>query len=114
VRYDTDFEGYGTQRDGEKDGKGNILSGYVKFGSKTKVMNVRIGVSFISVDQARKNLVPDGSELEETAKKTRMEWVEKLDRAQIFGATTEEKQNGLALLFSQYLERCRVAYATRL
>jgi len=100
ARFDTDFEGYGianngTHRDGEKDGKGSILSGYVKFGSKTKVVNVRVGVSFISIDQARKNLdaeVPDGTKLEETAKKTRMEWAEKLDRVQIFGATTEEKQ----------------------
>jgi putative alpha-1,2-mannosidase len=58
-------------------------------------VNVRVGVSFISVDQARKNLdaeVPDGTTLEETAQKTRTEWAEKLDRVQISGATTEEKQ----------------------
>ena len=100
ARFDTDFEGYGvanngTQKDGEKEGKGSMLSGYVKFGSKTKVVNVRVGTSFISVDQARKNLdseVPDGTRLEETAKKTRVEWAEKLDRVQISGASTEERQ----------------------
>jgi putative alpha-1,2-mannosidase len=100
VRFDTDFEGYGvanngTQQEGEKEGKGSVLSGYVKFGSETKVVNVRVGVSFISVDQARKNLdaeVPDGTSLEETAKKTRTEWAEKLDRVQISGASTAEKQ----------------------
>jgi len=100
ARFDTNFEGYGvanngTQKDGEKEGRGSILSGYVKFGSKTKVVNVRVGVSFISVDQARQNLdaeVPDETKLEETAKKTRIEWAEKLDRVQISGATTEEKQ----------------------
>ena len=100
ARFDTDFEGYGvanngTHGDGVKEGKGSILSGYVKFGSKTKVVNVRVGVSFISVDQARKNLdaeIPDGTSLEEIAKKTRTEWAEKLDRIQISGATTAEKQ----------------------
>jgi putative alpha-1,2-mannosidase len=72
-----------------------MLSGYVKFGPKTKTVNVRVGVSFISIDQARKNLnkeIPDGTSLEETAKKTRTEWAEKLDRIQISGATTAEKQ----------------------
>lgn len=100
ARFDTDFEGYGvanngTHKDGEREGRGSMLSGYVKFDSKAKTVNVRVGVSFISVDQARKNLdaeIPDGTSLEETAKKTRAEWAEKLDRIQILGATNAEKQ----------------------
>ena len=100
VRFDTELEGWGianngTLHDGEQYGSGAILSGYAKFDKKTEVVNVRVGVSFISVEQARKNLekeIPDGVTLEQTAKKTREEWAEKLDRVKIRGASKEEMQ----------------------
>lgn len=72
-----------------------MLSGYARFDKKTKVVNVRVGVSFISVEQARKNLekeIPDGITLEQTAKNTREEWAEKLDRVQIQGASDDDMQ----------------------
>ena len=118
ARFDTDFVGYGvanngTQKDEQKEGKGTILSGYVKFGPKTKIVNVRVGVSFISVDQARKNLdaeVPDGTSLEVTAKKTRTEWAEKLDRIQISGATEAETQVFYTAFFHTLQVRLSVLY----
>lgn len=95
-----DFESWGVARNGTLqegvwEGEGSMLSGFVRFASTTKKVDVRIGVSFISVDQARRNLdveVPDGTSLEETAVKTRAEWAEKLDRIRIEGATEEQKQ----------------------
>lgn len=118
ARFDTDFVGYGvanngTQKDEQREGEGTILSGYVKFGPKTKIVNVRVGVSFISVDQARKNLdaeVPDGTSLEVTAKKTRTEWAEKLDRIQISGATEAETQVFYTAFFHTLQVRLSVLY----
>ncbi|OBZ74826.1 hypothetical protein A0H81_05381 [Grifola frondosa] len=62
---------------------------------RTRQVSVRVGVSFISVDQARKNIdaeVADGTSLEETARETRAAWAEKLDRIKIEGATAEDNQ----------------------
>ena len=83
----------GTLKDGTASGSGPLLSGYAHFAEGTKAINVRVGVSFISVEQARKNLdteIPDGTTLEATAQKTREAWAEKLDRVQIEGASEED------------------------
>ncbi|EGO27344.1 glycoside hydrolase family 92 protein [Serpula lacrymans var. lacrymans S7.9] len=100
ARFDQPFSAWavvhnGTVFDGESQGNGTTLSGYVKFESNLTTVNVRVGVSFISIDQARKNLeaeIPDGTTLEETAKVTRVAWAEKLDRIQLEGATSDEMQ----------------------
>ncbi|KDQ28689.1 glycoside hydrolase family 92 protein [Pleurotus ostreatus PC15] len=73
-----------------------LLSGFATFAPFTKVVDVRIGVSFISIEQARRNLdreIPDGETLEATARKTRstVAWAEKLDRVQLEGATEKQK-----------------------
>ena len=44
----------GMKRSGQVEGRGEILAGYVTFPSGTKTVNVRVGVSFISIDQARR------------------------------------------------------------
>ena len=67
ARFDKDFVSYGIAYGGEKevgyvDGKGEDLSGFVTFGSD--VVNVRVGVSFISYEQARTSIdneIPDGT-----------------------------------------------------
>ncbi|KAI0365463.1 glycoside hydrolase family 92 protein [Pilatotrama ljubarskyi] len=100
ARFDTPFEGFGVAQNGSlrenaTDGAGALLAGFAKFASGTKKVDVRVGVSFISVEQARKNLeneIPDGTTLEQTAKKTRAEWAEKLDRVKVEGATQEENE----------------------
>ncbi|KXN88545.1 hypothetical protein AN958_07181 [Leucoagaricus sp. SymC.cos] len=95
---------------GETSTSGSMLSAFAMFpsakGNLTSfVVNVRVGTSFISADQARRNIdleIPDppkslnesvspkpGS-LEATAAKVRGEWAEKLDRIQIKGATDED------------------------
>lgn len=83
----------GTLFPGHTSGNGTSLSGYATFGKNVKQVDVRVGVSFISVDQARWNLdneIPDGTSLEATARKTRQAWADKLDRIKIDGASDED------------------------
>ena len=98
ARFDVPFAGFGTAQNGTIDegaseGEGALLSGFARFAEGTKVANVRVGVSFISAEQACKNVdneIPDGTTLEQTAEKTRAEWAEKLDRIEVEGATEEQ------------------------
>ena len=90
-------------------GRGALLSGYVLFpleGERTTTVTVRIGTSFISIDQARNNIdaeIPDRGPraedtrhspqtLERTARLTRSAWVEKLDRFALEGATEMQRE----------------------
>src|SRR5262245_12829707 len=85
----------GTVRAGARAGDGGALAAYVRFGEDVRVVEVRVGVSFISVEQARRNLdaeAPDGTGLEETARRTRAAWKEKLDRIVVEGASEAEKE----------------------
>jgi putative alpha-1,2-mannosidase len=98
ARFSQPFESWGTAMNGTlNQGKtfaeDKLLSGFVTFTQDTKVVDVRVGVSFISVEQARKNLddeIPDGTSLEHTAYQTRKEWAEKLDRVIIEGASEDD------------------------
>lgn len=75
-------------------GEGEVLSSYVTFAPGTEVVEVRVGVSFISIKHARRNLdyeVPDGQTLEETSLATRTALADKLDRLSVSGATTNNK-----------------------
>ncbi|EMD41146.1 glycoside hydrolase family 92 protein, partial [Gelatoporia subvermispora B] len=99
ARFDAPFELGGISQtgnlaEGNFSAEGALLSGFVRFAEGTKQVNVRVGVSFISVEQARRNLdaeIPDGTTLEQTARQTREAWAEKLDRIQLEGATDDEE-----------------------
>ncbi|KAJ8518529.1 hypothetical protein ONZ45_g4439 [Pleurotus djamor] len=83
----------GTIHKGVRSAMDQLLSGFATFAPSNDVIDVRVGVSFISIDQARRNLlreIPDGTSLEETARTTRAQWAEKLDRIQIEGATKKQ------------------------
>jgi putative alpha-1,2-mannosidase len=92
------------------DGSGELLSGFALFPADTTgkvTVTVRVGTSFISVDQARRNInaeIPDHGTsqmqdvrtaipqtLERTAQITRSAWAEKLDRFALEGATEVQK-----------------------
>ncbi|KAL1411539.1 hypothetical protein Q8F55_002501 [Vanrija albida] len=73
-------------------GDGTELSAWATFGAGTASVDVRVGVSFISVEQARRNLdleIPSSQTLAETSKKTRTEWVDKLDTYRVQGGTDQ-------------------------
>lgn len=100
ARFDQPFASWGIAQNGsvtqnEKSGAGAMLSAYAAFEPELTQVNVRVAVSFISVDQARRNLekeIPDGQSLEQTARKTRIAWAEKLARIKLVGATKEQKE----------------------
>ncbi|KAL4075454.1 glycoside hydrolase family 92 protein [Scleroderma citrinum] len=99
ARFDQPFASWGVAQngslsEGSTNGSGAMLSGYARFGPDIRQVDVRVGVSFISIEQARRNLdieIPDGQCLEETSKATRTAWAEKLDRIKIEGATKDQK-----------------------
>ncbi|KAF7354596.1 Glycoside hydrolase family 92 protein [Mycena sanguinolenta] len=100
ARFDLPFAEWGVVQNGSAvtgatAGDGSLLSGYARFSPGTRTVNVRVGVSFISVDQARRNLdaeIPDDVPLEETARRTRAAWAEKLDRITLEGASEADKE----------------------
>jgi putative alpha-1,2-mannosidase len=100
ARFDQPFSSWGVSRNGtvsenQTSGEGAMLSGYAAFAPERSQLDVRVAVSFISIDQARENLekeIPDGQSLEQTARKTRAAWAEKLDRIKLVGATKDQKE----------------------
>jgi putative alpha-1,2-mannosidase len=99
ARFDTDFSAYGIAHGADltpdaRFGEGEALSAYVQFPPNAAAsVGVRVGVSYISIEQARQNLlneIPDGTSLEETAKAVEAQWAEKLDRVQITNATEDQ------------------------
>ncbi|KAG1837349.1 glycoside hydrolase family 92 protein [Suillus tomentosus] len=107
ARFDQPFASWGVSKnntffDGQTSGNGTLLSGYVSFSPEVVEVSVRIGVSFISVEQARKNLdmeVPDGNTLEDTATATRSAWAEKLELIKIKGASKDQLQTFYTAFF---------------
>ncbi|KAJ7618567.1 glycoside hydrolase family 92 protein [Roridomyces roridus] len=100
ARFDKPFTSWGvvqngTGKSGATEGEGSLLSAYARFADDTSLVNVRVGVSFISVEQARRNLdaeIADGVSLEETARNTRTAWAEKLGRISLEGASEADKE----------------------
>ena len=69
-------------------GNGEHLGAYVKFRNNTDMVEVRTGVSFISVDQARRNLeleAPDSVTFEDTVEGLKLAWLDKIGRVTIEG-----------------------------
>ncbi|EDR07263.1 glycoside hydrolase family 92 protein [Laccaria bicolor S238N-H82] len=91
----------GTTHHGQKNAEGPLLGAYTfapTSSSRHSMIDLRVGTSFISVDQARANIddeIPDspGAEgsLETTAKRVRSAWASQVDRITIDGASDEEK-----------------------
>lgn len=100
VRFDSDceFQSYGTAKgsdlsEGNSFDEGEVLSAYVRFNPALASVNFRVGVSYISIEQARVNIdneIPDGTTLEQTAAQVEALWAEKLDRVEITGATEDD------------------------
>jgi putative alpha-1,2-mannosidase len=98
ARFDQKFTGWGTAANATVHAnKTSItstgLAAYAQFAEGTKQVNVRVGVSYISIDQARQNIeneIPDGTTLEKTSSEIESVWADKLDRVQIEGATDEQ------------------------
>ncbi|OCF43056.1 hypothetical protein I317_03150 [Kwoniella heveanensis CBS 569] len=83
------------------EGNGAVLAGYVQFDEKVRRVDVRVGVSFISIEQARRNIdleIPDGQSLGTTSQTTRSAWAQKLDLLSVGGATS----SNLTVLYTSF------------
>lgn len=126
ARFSVDFESFGTANGAEvHEGsldldEGAEISGWARFPRGTKEVVARIGTSFISVDQARRNLdleIPDGRSFEDTEAACRAAWGEKLDRIQFGGKEARREDSKWKRVFysaSPFLlyEPVRIALTT--
>ncbi|KAI1862993.1 hypothetical protein JX265_009039 [Neoarthrinium moseri] len=81
---------------------GEALGAYVKFRANTTRVEVRTGVSFVSIEQARKNIdieIPDGTALKDTVHDSKTAWLEKLGRVAIEGVNTTGEDHDLRTIF---------------
>ena len=80
----------GDLRDGAKTGTGEHLGAYVTFAHDAAIVEVRTGVSFVSVEQARRNLdleAPASVTFEQTVNNLKGAWLDKIGRVTIEGFT---------------------------
>lgn len=92
--------------DGKVEQEGSRMGAYVSFSTKhnEKVM-ARIATSFISIDQARKNLeieIPDW-DFEKRVRDTQKEWDAKLSKIQVKSTNNDEKAIFYTALYHCYL-----------
>ena len=98
-RFSQPFASYGITyagqlKDGICSGQGEHLGAYATFNQNVDVVEVRTGVSFVSVEQARMNLdleIPDGVTFEQTVESLKREWLDKLGRVTIEGFNHTDK-----------------------
>nr|POF11070.1 putative glycosidase [Quercus suber] len=92
-RFSEPFASFGVTHGGYKtvgarNGTGEHLGAYVTFEDRTSSVEVRTGVSFVSIEQARRNLdieSPDGSTFEDSVSTLKQAWLEKIGRVTIEG-----------------------------
>ncbi|KAI2601883.1 glycoside hydrolase family 92 protein [Hypoxylon sp. NC1633] len=100
-RFSEPFESYGTSvganiSEGSHSASGGLLGAYAKFHATVRVVEVRTAVSFVSIEQARKNLdleSPDSSSFEDTVESAKSAWLEKLGRVTIEGVNSTDKEH---------------------
>ncbi|ETS72943.1 hypothetical protein PFICI_15335 [Pestalotiopsis fici W106-1] len=100
-RFSIPFSSFGTTNGGNVTGNsahisGGFSGGYVKFPANTTRVEVRTAVSFVSVEQARKNLefeVPDDMSFEDMIESTKHTWLDKLGRVTIEGVNSTDKEH---------------------
>ncbi|OAQ68782.1 glycoside hydrolase family 92 protein [Pochonia chlamydosporia 170] len=106
-RFSAPFESYGTSQGanthkGAKKLIGKDVGAYVTFDSKLDRVEVRTAVSFVSVEQARKNLdieIPDGHSFESTVQRTKEAWLNKLGRITIEGVNKTDTEHDQRTIF---------------
>lgn len=92
-RFSRPFASYGVSRGSDleynaKEGKGEHLGAHVKFDPSCEQVEVRTAVSFVSTEQARRNLeieAPPSLSFDDAVEKLKESWLEKLERVQVEG-----------------------------
>ncbi|CZT20101.1 uncharacterized protein RCC_05958 [Ramularia collo-cygni] len=86
----------GTVAAGSIIGEGENLGAYVRFPKTCKTVDVRTGVSFISIEQARKNLdleAPESISFDQAVEDLKQTWLEKLARIKIDGVNATDPEH---------------------
>lgn len=110
ARFDTPFDSYGTAtgatlHEGEAQREDTDVSAYVRFAASHKVVQVRVGTSFLSVDQARENIdkeIPDGTAFDGVVDELKNIWAEKLETVKITGGTVEQLTNFYTGMYREF------------
>lgn len=92
-RFSHPFKSYGITHGGDireriNDGEGEHLGAYVRFDADVDVVEVRTGVSFVSVEQARRNLDLEGPQsmtFDQAVANLKHAWLEKIGRVTVKG-----------------------------
>jgi predicted alpha-1,2-mannosidase len=91
-------------QDGISSGNGTHLGAYVKFPETSSRVEVRTGVSFISIEQAKLNLeleAPDSKSFDTAVEELKSTWLEKLDRVAIEGVNkTDNNHDPLTIFYT--------------
>ena len=88
--------------EGQSDQTGKATGAFVKFDSDVKVVEVRTGISYVSVEQARRNLdfeTPDDATFEDTVENLKNSWHEKLNRVTIEGVNNTDSAHDPRKIF---------------
>ncbi|WP_462249188.1 GH92 family glycosyl hydrolase [Ferruginibacter sp.] len=99
IQFDKPFSSYGTWSGDtinalSREQYGTRAGAYISFSTKeNEKVQVRIGTSFISIEQARKNMAMevDGKNFNQIVTATRNEWQKSLSRIKINGVTEDQK-----------------------
>lgn len=105
-RFSEPFGAYGVHQKGQSENKteleGKDVGAYIQFSASVERVEVRTGVSFVSVEQARRNLdlgIPDDQTFESTVENVKKAWMEKLDRVQITGVNKTDEDHDPQTIF---------------
>lgn len=91
-----------TTFEGEMDRTGKFTGAFVKFNQNVTAVEVRTGVSYVSVEQARRNLeieTPNSASFEDTVEHTKNAWLEKLGRVTIEGINKTDADHDPRAIF---------------
>ncbi|KAI4592301.1 hypothetical protein KJ359_011360 [Pestalotiopsis sp. 9143b] len=100
-RFSVPFASFGTSSGGNlteqsSNSSGGFAGGYVRFSPNTTRVEIRTAISFVSVEQARRNLEIEASDnmtFEDMVESTKQAWLEKLGRVTIEGVNSTDKEH---------------------
>ena len=110
ARFDTPFSGFGTWHGttlvpGSRTSSKSQSGGYVTFGPGTRVVQVQVGVSFVSVANARSNIDAErpGWSIDALAQRDTDAWNQLLGRIQISGGSLSDERTFYSALYHSLL-----------
>ncbi|KOS22744.1 putative glycosidase [Escovopsis weberi] len=107
-RFSQPFASFGTTsagqlQHGQKRQHGRFVGAFVTFAPEAgQRVEVRTGVSYVSIEQARRNLdieIPDGQSFEQTIEKSKSAWLDKLGRVEIDGVNATDSDHDPRTIF---------------